>query len=198
MLSFKSIGKSVFDRNRISRWWLWRPSCFSKWQQLQKQPSQDGVPYHPANFQINWLKRVWVRKWNFKMAAILFSQMAPTSKVTYPRWCPATVLIFKSIWKNHLWVRCQKQNFKMAAIFFFEVVPISKATCPGCPTTLLTFKSIGQSVFELESGNRISRLQPWRPSCFFSKWCQFWMQYSLFGALQPCLVSNRSDKVSLS
>ena len=57
-----------------------------------------------------------------------------------------------------LLVRVQKQNFKMAvmaAILFFQMAPISKETqSSGRPTTLLSFKSIGESVFELASGHQ--------------------------------------------
>ena len=37
----------------------------------------DMVSYQSVKFQLNRLKHVRVRKWNFKMAAILFFQIAP-------------------------------------------------------------------------------------------------------------------------
>ena len=47
------------------------------------------------------------------------------------------------------------QDGAMAAILFFQKAPISKETYPRwCPTIMLSFKSIGRSVFELESGNQ--------------------------------------------
>ena len=98
LLCFQSIRQSIFEvepRNRIPRWRPLQPSCFSKWQQLQKQLSLDG-----ADRAKHLLGRV--RKRNFTMAtraAILFFKMEPftNSNVKSPRWCPTTLFSFKSI-----------------------------------------------------------------------------------------------------
>ena len=65
------------------------------------------------------------------MAAILFFQMAATSKATYPRWCHTTLLSFKSIGRSVLELESGKGYFKMALTLFFQMAPILKTTQPS-------------------------------------------------------------------
>ena len=67
--SLKSIGRSVFvsePKNRISKWWPCRPSCFSKWYQFRKQPSLGCPTTLLVSNQSAEASSVTAQKRNFK------------------------------------------------------------------------------------------------------------------------------------